>query len=128
VWAVAAASVAFTVYTPVYATLTAACTIFLYISYVLPTALGLFAHGRTWREMGPWHLGSLFKPAAAVSVLFTAFLIVIGVQPPNDKNLYVVAGAVLLGAVVWFGWERRRFPGPPALRTGGKAGSETGSP
>ena len=35
------AAVLFTVYTPVYSTITAVCVIFLYISYVLPTALGL---------------------------------------------------------------------------------------
>ena len=35
----------------------AACTIFLYISYVIPTVLGLFAYGRSWTQMGPWNLG-----------------------------------------------------------------------
>ena len=36
----ALAAVLFTVYTPVYSTITAVCVIFLYVSYVLPTALG----------------------------------------------------------------------------------------
>ena len=26
------------------------------------------------------------------------------------------AGAALLAAVTWFGWERRRFVGPPAVK------------
>ena len=50
-------AVLFTLYSPVYLTLTAAATAFLSTSYVLPTALGLFAHGRTWTRMGPWDLG-----------------------------------------------------------------------
>jgi amino acid transporter len=46
IWAVAVAAVLFTIYSPVYSTITAVCVIFLYISYVLPTAIGLIAHGR----------------------------------------------------------------------------------
>jgi hypothetical protein len=40
-------------------------------------------------------------------------LIVIGVQPPNDKALWILAAAVAVLAAGWFGWERRRFRGPP---------------
>ena len=53
IWIVALASILFTLHTPVYTTITAVCTIFLYISYVLPTALGAWAHGRTWTADGP---------------------------------------------------------------------------
>jgi amino acid transporter len=113
VWTVAALSVAFTLWTPVYETITVVCTLFLYISYVLPTALGLWAYGRTWTRMGPWNLGLWYRPLAVLSVLGCAALFLIGVQPPNDRALWVVGGAVVLLAVVWFAFERRRFPGPP---------------
>ena len=59
IWMVAATSILFTIHTPVYATITAVCTIFLYISYVLPTTLGIWAYRRTWTVMGPWDLGRL---------------------------------------------------------------------
>lgn len=96
-----------------YETIAAVGTVFLYISYVLPVAAGWRAHGRTWRRMGPWHLGRAFKPMAAVSVVGCLFLLVIGVQPPNERALWIV-GATFVGmAVVWFGFERRRFQGPP---------------
>ena len=62
IWAVAAVSVLFTLHTPVYSTITAVCTIFLYLSYVLPTALGAWAYGRTWTAMGPWDLGRWYRP------------------------------------------------------------------
>ena len=68
IWMVATAAVLFTLYTPVYATITAVCTIFLYISYVLPTALGAWAYGRTWTAMGPWNLGPWYRPLAVLSV------------------------------------------------------------
>jgi amino acid transporter len=113
VWVVAVLAVAFTVYTPVYSTITVVCTLFLYISYVLPTALGFIAYGRSWTRMGPWDLGGWYRPLALVAVLGCGLLFVIGVQPPNDKALWIVPGAVVLLALAWYGYERRRFPGPP---------------
>ena len=69
IWTVALAAALLTVYTPVYATIAAVAAIFLYISYVLPTALGLVAYGRRWTMMGPWNLGRWYRPLAAISVL-----------------------------------------------------------
>ena len=112
----AGAAILFTLYTPVYSTITAVCTILLYISYVLPTALGARAHGRTWTEMGPWHLGRWFRPLCWVSVAGCLALIVIGMQPPNERSIWVVVGGMaLLLALVWIGGERYRFPGPPHI-------------
>ena len=34
-------------------------------------------------------------------------------QPPNDKALWIVVGAVALTAVIWFGYEHKHFEGPP---------------
>jgi amino acid transporter len=113
IWAVALASVLFTVYTPVYSTITVACVIFLYVSYALPIMLGFFAHGRTWTKMGPWHLGRSYRPLAVVSALGCMGLIAIGMQPPNDKAVWVVAAAAALLVVGWYGVARHFFPGPP---------------
>ena len=113
IWAAAALSIAFTVYPPVYSTITAVCVIFLYISYVIPTALGVVAYGRTWTATGPWSIGRLYRPLALVTVGFCGLLIVVGVQPPNDEALGIVAGSAVVLAAGWFGLERRRFAGPP---------------
>jgi amino acid transporter len=113
IWMVALASTLFTLHTPVYATITAVCTVFLYISYVLPTALGAWAHGRTWTVMGPWDLGRWFRPLAVLSVAGCAGLIVVGVQPPNERAVWVVGGVGLALAVAWFGFARHHFTGPP---------------
>jgi amino acid transporter len=115
IWAMAIVAVAFMVFVP-YTTIAAVCVIFLYISYVLPTVAGFFAHGRTWTAMGPWHLGGWYKPMAVVSVLFCVFLIVIGMQPPNQQAVWLVGGAVGLLAAAWFGFERKRFSGPPQIK------------
>jgi amino acid transporter len=115
VWTVAAAAVLFTLYTPVYSTITAVCTIFLYVSYVLPIILGARAHGRTWTKMGPWHLGPWFRPLAWASAAGCLALIGIGMHPPNERSIWVVGGLALLLLVIWIGSERYRFPGPPHL-------------
>ena len=113
IWLVVVASSLFTIHTPVYATITAVCTIFLYISYVLPTALGAWAYGRTWTVMGPWDLGRWYRPLAVLSVAGCVVLIAVGMQPPNEQSVWVVGIAAVVLAVAWFGIARDRFTGPP---------------
>ena len=113
IWTVSIASVLFAVYTPVYSTIITACTIFLYISYLIPTALGFCAYGRSWTRMGPWDIGWLYRPLAVVCVAGGGLLIAIGMAPPNEKAVWLVAGLALVLTAIWFGWERRRFRGPP---------------
>ena len=115
IWGVAGLAFGFTIFTPVYATITAACTIFLYISYAIPTALGALAHGRTWTAMGPWDLGRWYRPLAAVDVLGCLVLVAIGMQPPYDRAAWIVGGFLLALGLAWFVRERRRFPGPPDM-------------
>jgi amino acid transporter len=124
IWLVAVLSILFTIHTPVYATITAVCTIFLYISYVLPTALGAWAYGRTWTVMGPWNLGRWYRPLAVLSVVGCVLLIAIGMQPPNQRSIGVVGAAVLVLAACWFGIARRHFPGPPRVAIDGARRSE----
>ena len=121
IWSAAAASALFTFYTPVYATITAVCTMFLYVSYVVPCVLGAWAHGKSWTVMGPWDLGGWYRPLAVTSVAGCTGLILIGIQPPNEKSMWVVGGYGLLLAIVWFAVARHRFAGPPVAalnRTG----------
>ena len=95
IWSVALLSVAFVVHTQTYSTITGACTIFLYISYVIPTALGLVAFGRSWTQMGPWNLGgTLYRGVAVLSILGCGLILLVGIQPPNDQNLWTVLGAL----------------------------------
>ena len=115
IWAVALLAIAFTAFVP-YVTIAAVCVIFLYVSYVIPIALGFLAHGKRWTQMGPWTIGRYYRPLALVAVLGCLVLIVVGVQPPNQQALWIVGGALGLTALVWFGVERRRFQGPPQVR------------
>jgi amino acid transporter len=113
VWTAAIAAMLFCFYTPVYTTIAAVCTICLYVSYILPIGLGFVAYGRTWTQMGPWNLGAWYRPLAGVSVAGCLVLIAIGMAPPNESSIGILVGFSVLLAVLWFGFERRRFPGPP---------------
>jgi len=122
IWTTAVLSVVSTLYAPVYSTLTTACVVFLYLSYVMPTVAGLFAFGRSWTAMGPWNLGGrVYRPLAALSIAGVALLVWIGVQPPNDKALTAtLALAATLLAAWWLG-VRRVFRGPPGAVPPGNA-------
>ncbi len=120
IWLTAVLAVLSTLYAPAYSTLTTACVIFLYVSYVMPTLVGLFAFGTTWTSVGPFHLSApLYRGLAVLSLLGVLLVVWIGVQPPNDKALTVlVVTTVVLLASWWLG-VRRRFRGPPQLSLGG---------
>jgi amino acid transporter len=113
IWTAAAVTALFAVEIE-YETIAAVCAIFLYIAYVLPTALGLWAHNRAWTRMGPWHIGRWYRPLSVVSVLACLVLVVIGIQPPNERAVDIMRVMVITLGVLWFGFMRRHFPGPPA--------------
>ena len=101
--------------TPVYTVVVSCTVIFLFFSFAIPIALGLFAHGTSkWPAMGPWDLGPrVFKLFAVLSILAMVLIFVIGVQPPNAMALKITIGFLILTAIVWFAVENRRFQGPP---------------
>jgi amino acid transporter len=112
IWTVSGVAALVAIAVP-YSTIASVCAIFLYLSYVLPTGLGMLAHGRSWTRMGPWHLGRWYRPLAALCVLGCVLLLFVGVLPPNEIAVWVVPGFAVTLAVLWFGYMRRHFPGPP---------------
>ncbi|MBX3171901.1 MAG: amino acid permease [Candidatus Eremiobacteraeota bacterium] len=115
IWTVALLSVGFASYSKVYSTIAVVCTIFLYISYVIPITLGLYAYRRSWTKMGPWDLGPFFRVAATVAAIGCSGLILIGVQPPNELALYLIFGFLLITGFIWQIFEKHRFQGPPVV-------------
>jgi len=125
VWTTAALALASTLYAPAYSTLTTACVILLYISYVMPTLVAMRALERGWTRQGPFDLGPrLFRTLGTTAVVGAAGVVWIGVQPPNEKALTValVTAAVLFAA--WWLGVRRVFRGPPV----GVGGTEAPPP
>ena len=79
----------------------------------MPVLAGLFAEGNKWTEFGPFRLGVLSKPLAAITVLGGLAIIYIGTRPPNNILDNYFIGLIVLMVVIWFGVARTRFPGPP---------------
>lgn len=122
IWTVAVLAVLSTLYAPAYSTLTTACAIFLYISYVMPTVVGIFAYGKTWTKMGPFNLGGpLYRTLGVISLLFVLVVIYAGIQPPNDKALPVTGITAVLLVAAWFGGMKKAFAGPPIVSLRGKS-------
>ena len=113
IWLTAILATAATLYSPAFAALAAGCAVFLYISYAMPVAAGIFAEGKTWTDFGPFRLGALSKPFAVITVIGTVILLWIGTRPPNDILDSYAIGLLLLLVVGWFVVERKRFAGPP---------------
>jgi len=116
IWVGAALAVASTLYAPAYTTLTVACVIMLYISYVMPTIVGIFAYGKSWTKMGPFDLGGpLYKTIGVIAVLGVCALIFAGIQPPNEKALPVTLVTTVLLFAAWHLGVKKKFAGPPMI-------------
>jgi amino acid transporter len=113
IWTGSALAVLFTAYTPLYTTIVSVTVIFLFLSFTVPITLGLLAFRKRWSVMGPWDIGNWFRLFAVASIACMILIFVIGIQPPNDKALWITVGFLVITAIVWFGFERRRFRGPP---------------
>ncbi len=116
IWLTAFLSIVVTFYSSAFLALAAGSAVFLYISYAMPVAAGLFAEGRTWTQFGPFRLGALSKPLAVLTTLGTVVLLWIGTRPPNDILDNYAIGVVVLLVVGWFAIARTQFKGPPVGR------------
>ncbi|WP_321815170.1 MULTISPECIES: amino acid permease [unclassified Paraburkholderia] len=114
IWVTAALAMAATLYGDAFVVLSTGCAVLLYLSYIMPTAAGVLAEGRSWTRKGPFDLGSFSKPVGTLAVIGGAILVFTGVRPPNEKVLYLVIGMAAALLVLWWGaGVRNRFRGPP---------------
>ena len=115
VWCCAVLSIVATLYGDAFVVVATASAVFLYISYVMPTAAGLFAEGKSWVHKGPFDLGRLSKPVASMAILGGGVLIFVGAQPPNEKVLYVTLALIVALLSSWHLRVRSEFTGPPPM-------------
>ncbi len=117
VWVSAVLAFAATLYGAAYLVLSVGSAVFLYISYIMPVAAGILAEGKTWTHKGPFNLGGISKLVAVLAVIGGAVLVFAGIQPPNEKVLYVTIAMLVVMALFWFLFgERSRFKGPPSVK------------
>ncbi|MHB2018396.1 MAG: amino acid permease [Candidatus Xenobia bacterium] len=113
IWLAIAAAFATIVYSPAFSVVTSMSVLSIYLAYITPIFLN-------WREVrcgrtglrGPWSLGRWSHLVQSLALLWTAFIAVILVLPPNQNAGYAIAVTLVLLAVVWVNRERHRFRGP----------------
>jgi amino acid transporter len=96
-----------------YIILASGCAVFLYVSYIIPIACGIFAEGKSWTKKGPFNLGVWSKPVAILAVIGGAVLAFVGFQDPYQLVGEFLVVVVIALVVIWFAFEKRRFAGPP---------------
>ncbi|CAN1546694.1 PotE Amino acid transporters [Paracoccaceae bacterium] len=101
--------------TSIYVIVVNSTLVFLFLSFTIPLVAAMFAYGTAkWPNPGPWAMSAgVYKLVTVLSVVGMAVILFIAVAPPNERVLYVVAGAVALALILWVAVENRRFEGPP---------------
>ncbi len=108
-----------TVYSAAYFVVTSISTIALYVAYAIPIFLnfrnkmqkkGTF----TTKENAPWNLKSWGPFINIVALVWTVFIVILFILPPNELVLWTMLGFVVILIVYWFAWARTHFTGPKA--------------
>jgi amino acid transporter len=121
IWASAVLSVIATLYGDAFVVLSTGCAVFLYVSYAMPIGAGILAEGKTWTKKGPFDLGGASKLVAFLAVIGCVVLVIVGVQPPNEKVGYLLLAGIVALIVIWYAIEKSRFAGPPLTEEAVKA-------
>ena len=116
IWLAVGAALLVAVYGGAYSVVTSLSTVGLYAAYIIPVFLAWRARkANGWRQRGPWHLGSYGNIVNVAAVLWTVFICVILVMPPNQLAGETMLGVVVLLSVWYWVTERHRFRGPRPL-------------
>jgi amino acid transporter len=102
IWASAVLAIVATLYGDAFVVLSTGCAVFLYVSYVLPIAAGFVGEGKWWTKKGPFDLKGLSKLVALLAIIGCILLIVVGVQPPNERVGYLLVLGVLVLLTIWY--------------------------
>jgi amino acid transporter len=106
-------------YAAAYFVVTSISTITLYIAYNIPVFLNvrnkLMKKGTfTTKENAPWNLKSWGPLLNVIAVVYTIFICIVLLLPPNELVLWSMVGFAVILVVYWFVWARKNFTGPKA--------------
>jgi amino acid transporter len=106
-------------YSAAYFVVTSISTITLYIAYNTPVFLNvrnkLMKKGTfTTKENAPWNLKGWGPVLNVIAVVYTIFIVILLVLPPNELVLWTMVGFIVILVVYWFAWAKNNFKGPKA--------------
>lgn len=111
IWVIVGASMLAMLWTAAVPIVTSLSTVALYAAYVIPVALALPKRS-AWAQELPWSLGKYGTALNTIAVIYTAFIVVILMMPPNQLAGWTMLGTVLLLAIAYVTVIRGKYRGP----------------
>lgn len=111
IWAIVIASMIAMIWTAAVPVVTSLSTVALYSAYVIPIGLGLRSRA-VWAKGLEWSLGRYGAALNWIAVVYTAFIVVILVMPPNQLAGWTLLGTLALLAAIYASVVRKRYSGP----------------
>lgn len=96
IWLSVALAFVALIYSGAYSVVTSISVVGFYISYIIPVYLGWRGKRRWLAKRGPWHLGAWSNTINVLAILWTAFICVIMMMPPNTRTGYTITGVILV--------------------------------
>ena len=114
IWATVIASLAAMAWTGAVPIVTSLSTVALYLAYVIPVALGLRARlrGSDWPTLAKWTLGRWGAALNGIAVVYTFFICVVLMMPPNELAAKTLAGVLAALALIYVFEVRRKYVTP----------------
>jgi amino acid transporter len=108
-----------TVYSAAYYVVTSISVITLYVAYNIPIFLNLrnklMKKGTyTTKANAPWNLGAFGPILNLVALIYTVFICILFILPPNELVLWTMLLFAIILVVYWFGYAKKNFTGPKA--------------
>jgi amino acid transporter len=105
------------VYSAAYFVVTSISTITLYIAYNIPVFLNVRNKLRkkgafTTQENAPWNLKAWGPVLNIIAVVYTVFICILFVLPPNELVLWTMVLFGIILVIYWFAYARQHFTGP----------------
>jgi amino acid transporter len=108
IWVGAVLAIVATLYGGAFLVLSTGCAVFLYVSYLMPIGAALKSETEgKWTNKGPFNLKGASVLVAALALVGCAVLILVGVQPYNEKVGYLIVMMILALIGLWQSMEGR---------------------
>lgn len=107
---------ALTIWASVLATITSIATLGFYFGYFIVIIIAVRAKlsGR-WTELGPWNLGKHGIWIAVVAILWNLYISIAVVLPPNFMTFKIFGGIMVVLAIYYFAFMRKKLSDQGAL-------------
>jgi amino acid transporter len=119
IWAIVVASLTAMAWSGAVPIVTSLSTVALYWAYIIPVIFGLLARRRKepWVMAAIWNVGRWGRTINVIAIVYTVFISVVLVMPPNLLAGKTLAGVIAVLLIIYWSIVQREFKGPAWART-----------